>query len=59
MEAKQGASLSESYWHQGQILEKLDRHPEAALSYRTATRLDPVGRYGRRAAADLDRMAER
>ena len=56
MEEKQGSSLSESFWHLGQVHEKLGHEDKARQAYRTALRLDPSGRYGLRARSDLTRM---
>ena len=58
MEEKQGSSLSESFWHLGQVLERLGETDEALRSYQTAMRVDPTGRYGLRARADRRRLAQ-
>lgn len=59
MEEKLGSSLSESYWHLGQVLEKLGDGEGAILNYAVAMRVDPSGRYGTQARADHDRLAAR
>jgi tetratricopeptide (TPR) repeat protein len=56
MHEGQGAAVAESFWHLGQVLEKLERVDDALRSYRKAARLDPVGRYGRKALRDLRRL---
>lgn len=56
MDLKQGSSLAESYWHLGQVLERLGSREEALRTYRTAMRMDPTGRYGLRARADHGRL---
>ncbi len=56
MNEGQGSAVAESFWHLGQVQEKLDRLEAALRSYRKAARLDPVGRYGRKALRDLRRL---
>lgn len=58
MEEKLGSSLAESYWHLGQVLEKLGDTDGAVHNYVVAMRVDPAGRYGTQAKADRERLLE-
>jgi Tfp pilus assembly protein PilF len=52
----QGSSVSESFWHLGQVMERLDRPDDARRQYRRALLVDPNGQYGTLALGALRRL---
>jgi tetratricopeptide (TPR) repeat protein len=54
----QGPSAAESFWHLGKAYLAVGRGADAALAFRRAARLDPLGQYGLLARKDLEALAE-